>query len=274
MKAQINQSNKLQDIFFPVRLELTSDITGMEANPECVNSVVATIDGKDIVLATCGERYNLISNEEIFTPIIAKLDELNIEHTISVNTRNNSRFEVKINIIDQRFAIEIESGDFIYPQICLNRSYDGGSKYNGQVGYFRMICTNGLTIPYGDKAFSVSGKHTEKLSYTLDKIYAMIDNMIENAEEVSKRYEVLTDRVISNYGERVEAVMNATGIKKGYDDIMASIRTEAAKLNKTNVNDWLIYNGINAYIFNNDKNVKSDEVRRELDKKVLEVMMK
>ena len=275
MKAQISQFDKISSIYFPVRLIETSQITGMVANPECAKSVVATIDNEDRILATCGDKYNLISNEEVYAPIFQYLDSLNVEYNVSLNMRNFSRFEVKINIVDERFAIEIENSDIIYPQISLNRSYDGGSKYNASVGYFRLICSNGLQIPYeGQESYSVSGKHTEKLSYTLENIMGIIDKLLSNVKTYVKKYEVLTDKIVDNYGDRIAMVMEATNIKKGHDEIVASVRTEAAKLGQNKITDWLIYNGINAHIFNNENNVKSDEVRKKIDQDVLQFMIK
>jgi hypothetical protein len=275
MKAIIETTNNIQDIFFPVRLEKSEDLNGgMPCNPECVNTVVATIDGQDRQLATCGERYNLISNQEVYQPIMDKL--AGYDYTISVTQRNNATFEVKFNITDKRLAIQVGEGqDLIYPQISLNRSYNGGSKYFGHGGYFRLICSNGLVIPVEgreDLAYMVKGKHTEKLSLTLEKLNRMVDRILENSKEISKKYEVLFDTKIENYGERVEVVMEATGIKKGYDNILATIRTEMNALNMDTANDWLVYNALNYHIYN--ANRATDEVRRELDKKVLAEMMK
>jgi hypothetical protein len=39
------------------------------------------------------------------------------------------------------------------------------------------------------------------------------------------------------------------------------------------VNDWLIYNGINQYINDDNLNIASPEKRRETDSKVLEYML-
>jgi hypothetical protein len=39
------------------------------------------------------------------------------------------------------------------------------------------------------------------------------------------------------------------------------------------VNDWLVYNGINQYVNDNDLNIAAPEKRRETDSKVLEYML-
>lgn len=273
MKATIETSEKLNSIFFPVSLIETNLLTGMEANPDCLNSIVGVIDGKQRILGTCGERYNLVTNEEIFTPIMQKL--AGFDHNVSVKTRNNSGFEVKFNILDKKLATNVgNSKDLIFPQISVNRSYDSSSKYSINAGFFRLICSNGLTIPVaGKEHFSYKGKHTEKLNFTIEKMFDVIDSIIESSNKTSKKYDVLYDTKVSNFAERVEIVMEATNIKKGMDDVLATIRTEMAQLGETIANDWLIYNGINRLIFDDNKNVKTDEVRKELDKKVLDFMI-
>lgn len=276
MKAKIETANNLEAIYFPVRLENTSELTGMLSNPECVMSVVATIDGQDRVLSTCGERYNLVSNEEVFTPIVEKLKGYDYE--VQVTTRNHAEFEVKFNITDSRLAVKIGDGeDLIFPQISLNRSYDGGSKYNAHAGFFRLICSNGLVIPYEgqeNNSFSAVGKHTEKLSLTLDKINSVVDRILAESQKVAKKYEVLFDTKVENFEDRVVAVMEATKInltKENRKDVVNLINDEMEQLNIDTANDWLVYNGINSLIYKT--NVKTDEVRKGLDKRVLDYML-
>ena len=60
------------------------------------------------------------------------------------------------------------------------------------------------------------------------------------------------------------------------NDITNRITAEANKTGlgyNGRVNDWLIYNGINQYINDDNLNIASPEKRREKDSKVLEYML-
>lgn len=100
--------------------------------------------------------------------------------------------------------------------------------------------------------------------------------------KIQKKFEVLTDRAITNYGERIEAVLEATKLKPSkvqLSEINATAINEANTLNGGVVNDWLIYNAINAYIYkgkdangNNSKAVP--EKKAAMDSKVLAEILK
>jgi len=293
MKAIIEKTTKLESIMYPVRKESIKDILGMEANPHCVDAIIGTINGNDSLLATCGERYNLISNQELLAPILLLL--AGYEYEIDITIRNRSTFEIKINITDKRLAVSVgNSKDLIFPSIGINRSYDGKSPYFVYAGYFRMVCKNGVIVPLENSVYaSIKGKHTEKFSETIAKINSVVEKIVKDVEKTSKdtkkRFEVLYDTKVENYADRVVEVMSAVGLKPiksgtlngvdwertdNLDHVLASIRTEMAVLEEDQVNDWLIYNGINAYIYDNDANVKSDEIRKTTDRKVYDYLVK
>lgn len=288
MKAEINFTRNIHDIFFPVRIEKTEDITpNMTANPKCQYAVVGTLDGiGDRVLSYCGDRYNLVTNHDLLMPILDLLGDY--KYDINIRTSNHSTFEIKIHVTDQRLALKVGAGaDVIYPMIGFNRSYDSGSKYFLYAGYYRLICSNGLVAPVENtEHFEIRGKHTDKLNKTLAKIEMVVGRILENSKEVSKKFEVMYDTKVENYGERVIEVMNAVGLNpvrknkksedntKNLDHVLATIRTEMAKLGETKANNWLIYNGINRYIFDEEMNVKSDDVRKKLDREVFKELAK
>ena len=77
--------------------------------------------------------------------------------------------------------------------------------------------------------------------------------------------------------EELEEVLKATGQKPSkaqFAEIEATIRNESNKLyDGVKVNDWLIYNGINEYIYNDDFNIKQPHVRQKEDQKVLDFVL-
>ena len=275
MKAEIKKTTNLDDILFPVRLEKTENLFGMPANSDYSHAVVATIDGQDKILNVCSDRYELVPNSNIFPVIENELNKRGVNFTAKYKSTNNAIFNVSYILEDDSFKIG-NNNDQIKPRFEVTHSYNGLAKYQIVLGYYRLVCSNGLVIPVEGKEetnLMITGKHTQKILDSIGELFDMIPNFLEKNGSFIKKYEVLYDTKVSNWVDRVETVMNATGIKKGKDDVMATIRTEMAKLDETVCNDWLIYNGINNLIFDDSKNVKSETVRRELDKKVLTEIM-
>lgn len=276
--AEIVHTSDVNDLLFPVKMVDTSEIFGMAANSDYQKAVIATIDGQDKILNVCSERYELVPNTEIFGMIEADLLSKGVNFTPYYSMRNHAVFTAKYVIEDEKFFIG-NGKDVIKPMISVNHSYNGLVQYFLNCGYYRMICSNGLVIPakgYEDRNLSVKGKHTKLINNSVEKLFNVLDDFFGtgNLSDIFvERYGKLYDTKIENVSERVEAVMNAVGIKKGLEDVLATIRTEMAKLGETKANDWLVYNGINELIFDNSKNVKTDIVRQELDKKVLNLVL-
>lgn len=261
----------LENIVFPVRKEKVSDYIGIAANRDYDHLVIATIDGQDRLLTACSKRYELVPNVEIFPAIEAELNAAGVKFNADYDMWNFARFQASYEILDNDLSIT-DGGDVIRPQIKISHSYNRSTKYTITFGYYRLICSNGLTIPVEhEQNYTVVGMHTQAILGSIGKLFNNLAAFLDSSKEVTKSFEVLGDTWIPNWVDRLETVMDATGIKKGQDDIMSIIRSESNTLYDGKVNDWLIYNGINqGYIFNNDINKKMPDVREKLDQKVFE----
>jgi hypothetical protein len=112
-------------------------------------------------------------------------------------------------------------------------------------------------------------------------------NIIENLGEVKtsivSKYESLGGRMVPKLEDRIKEVMNGSKIgmfdNKNFNtvsDIRNRIMFEANKTGlgyNGKVNDWLVYNGINQYLHDDNLNITSPEKRRERDSRVLEYML-
>jgi hypothetical protein len=264
------------------------DGTFMSTNSDYSHSIIGLIDGVETLLNSCSDRYELVTNAEIFPRIEDELNARNLDFTAEYRSTNNAVFSAKYVIENDSYRVG-NDGDVIKFQLVVTHSYNGLEKYTMSLGAFRLICTNGMVIPfegYEEKNYTVTGKHTKKIQESIQGLFAKIPEFFGEAEKFVKRYELMYDTKIENFGERVESVMDAVGISVGktckdgsrntpnLDHVLATIRTEMAQLNETVCNDWLIYNGINGYIFDDEKNVKSQSVRKDLDKKVMAEILK
>ena len=133
----------------------------------------------------------------------------------------------------------------------------------------------------------IVGKHTEAILNSLEKLNERLQYFCVNANLVTAaivaEYQTLGGKMVVNVQDRITEVLTATGIiavdnKKfnTVNTIMDRVTTEANLPTlgyNGNVNDWLIYNGINQYLFS-DRTIAAPEKRVEKDSKVLEYMLR
>jgi hypothetical protein len=288
MKAKKgNQICGLNDILFPVELINNPRTT----NSEYSKVVTGVINGVEMDLNYCSPVYELIKNDDIFPNIKSVLDNNNIEHTVEYSHTNNVRFYANYRITDNRYKYELKNtNDFIEPLLRVQHSYNGLTKYRIQFGYFRLICSNGLVIPVEEmKQFNlnIDGKHTESIKKSFFQLDYILKNFVLNAgqitEAITKKYELLGGREVTNIEDRVNEVLNFVKITAvdnnklntlNYITNVIKNESTSEKLNYNGkVTDFLIYNGINQYINDNSLNIAAPEKRIETDSKIFEYML-
>ncbi len=248
------------------------------------------IHGCDMVqvLNTCSERFNLLKNVDVFPEIEQMLLDANCVFDKGYKMNDEKTTFHAQYIIKKKDNIDVGidvggSGDKIYPTAIVDNSYNGFAQGSLTFGYFRMICSNGLVIPLEGKEesnFIIKGKHTKKLSFSFDQLLTKINLFLDTQERMQKKFEVLNDRIVPTYEERVVEVISATGVNVSSEQFKAineTIAKEAKELG-VSVNDFLIYNGINGHIYKGE-NLKGErtkalpEVKRKEDKKVFSYML-
>ena len=276
----------LNDLLFPVELIDNPRNT----NPEYCKVVTGIIDGQEYDLNYCSDRYALVPNANIFPQIESVLNAHGIKFDATYRHINNVRFYADYNINDKRYAYKMKnSNDLIQPMLRVQHSYNGLTKYRIVFGYFRLVCSNGLVIAVEEmKEFNLSivGKHTEQILHSFDELDTMLVNFGENAKEITNalttKYELLGGSWVENVQDRLTEVLKANKIAivdtskfNTLNDITARIMSEAK--NPTlgyngRVNDWLIYNGVNQYLFS-DRTIAAPETKMETDSKVFEYLL-
>ena len=184
------------------------------------------------------------------------------------------------------FAHDMGNGDVIFPEMKVNHSYNGLTKYQITFGYFRLVCTNGLIIPVAEKSefnLKITGKHTAKINKSLHELFEKVQVFTNQGSEVIQGFKDLSGHAVLNVGERIIEVMKATNMpiveNSNFNSIAyvtEIVEREAAKFNANDgkkVNDWLIYNGLNQLINNNDRNSYVPEAREKSDRQVFEYLI-
>jgi hypothetical protein len=280
----------IDELLFPVELR----INPRKTNKEYSRVVTGILDGEEWDLNYCSNIYALVKNVDIFPNIEEVLDANGIEYEVTYQHINHVRFYADYRITDSRYGYTMKgTNDVIMPMIRVQHSYNGLTKYKIIFGYFRLVCSNGATVPVADmQKFNlvINGKHTEAIEKSFDKLDELLVYFSENADiicgEITEKYELLGSRWVAKPEDRLKEVLEACKIIivdnskfNTLNDIMGRIRTEAdGKADfdmgyKGRINDWLIYNGINQYLNDNSRNIMTPEVRMDKDAKVLEYML-
>ncbi len=288
----------LEDIIFPV--ELRDNLR--RTNSEYKKIVVGTLEDGEIDLNYCSARYELVPNSIIFPNIEKILNEHGIEFEVQYSHTNNARFYANYVITDKRYRYKIKgTNDEICPVLRVQHSYNGLTKYRIMFGYFRVICSNGLTVPVQEMSkynLVIIGKHTASILRSLKQLDTLLSMFVNEAvqitADITEKFETLANRTVVDVKARVEDVLRQTKVgmtdNKNFntvDNIVSRIMAEAnSTATVTNfdgkerslgyngkVNDWLIYNGINQYLGDDSLNIAAPEKRMETDTKVFEYML-
>lgn len=243
----------------------------------------AIIDENKNILNFCSGRYSLVSNASVFKPIEEYLKECNLDFIRHVKVINNSKFYVDY-IIKQRKDVGDVKG--IFPKISIWNSYDGGSTMRHEMGFYRLVCSNGLTRPEGEiskKSFKHAAPKENNVFETQEKILNIIREATEFingcADDISKFEEMSKIKVTK---AKIDSVAKALNIskkivecaKERFDLELESgleymnEHGEIVKHTGCNRNLFTLYNALNYGIYNT--NLKElPEKKIEKDKKIL-----
>lgn len=277
----------LEEMLFPVELiENPANVNSAHAN-----IVVGQVPGVgEMQLNTCSPVYELVPNKDIFPNIEDILNGNGVSFTVTYRHIDYVRFYADYIITDDDYAYRVADGDLVRPKLCVQHSYNGQTKYAIIFGYFRMICSNGLVVPLEemeDFNLSITGKHTKVITESLSLLNEVLVNFVNNAKQITgsitDKFELLAKRLVDKPAKRIEEILGACGITavenskfNTVEDILNRIRKEAndtALPYNGKINDWLIYNGINQYINDEDRYKTAPEKRREIDQKVFEYIL-
>ena len=156
-------TSNVADICFPVAKVPMSEL-GYGSISSTEYAIVADIQGKQTFLNTCSDRYHLFPNNNIFGAVELKLHAAGIDFQVEYTMHDYSTFHA-VYTLDNVFVL-LPNGDKVYLKFEITHSYNGLVQYVMVLGYFRMVCSNGLVIPlegHESDAVYIKGKHTEKI---------------------------------------------------------------------------------------------------------------
>jgi hypothetical protein len=275
---KINFKSKLQqDNVFPQSSKiLLSEKMGMPTRKglEC-----GIVSGGQLVNVVSNS-YGHLPNEQFFKEVENKLIQAGVKYDTRSINRENRSFAVDYILNDDSYIIKVKNGDdLIRPMLRFVNSYDGSCKTSGHFGFFRQICTNGLHVAESKIGFSV--KHRGQIAeIVLPEIRTIVAQFMDNEfYTLSKKFEVLAERPISDLRGFVKFVADKTGLFKfeksdenpepslNAQTVIDTVRRESAILGDR-PNMWLGYNAFNELLHGKLK--KSFEAQKNVDRAVFD----
>jgi len=265
----------LETLLFDVKKVETESVFGIPANSDYSHAIIGNINGIDTILNVCSDRYELVRNEEIFPVIRGILNDSGMKFTESYSMVNNARFYADYVIENESTFIGTKN-DIVKPLIRVRHSYNGLTKYAITFGYFRLICSNGLVIPVEGKEATnlhIAGRHTTAIRTSLDLLMEKLQYFVVNQNVLSNNFNTLSDQWVKDPKDRITEVLEYSGITdRAIETVFNSVQNEATQLYNGNINDWLIYNGVNQFIHNGD-NKKVLEQKEIYDHKAIKFLL-
>lgn len=270
----------LNELFFPVKIVEVSDyIPGMLTTSENEYMVIGEVEpGVEKLLYSCSRQYKLVPNQELFNPIEEQLRANNINFTVTYQHNNHKKFYADYVLDDYKFNVGGKNKDVIKPKIQIQHSYDGGMKFNIIFGIFRMVCSNGLSIPLEGTeqyAYNVSGKHTKNIEQIIAGFQKNLELFIKDwgKKEILNIFKTMTEKKVKSIAERTKEVAEFTKFPmRLINDAIEIAERERVTLGYVEGNDWLVYNGLNEVLFSR-KTIRHLEKKNEIDAKVLNAML-
>lgn len=264
-------------LFFPVYSKKLDEIYDMADKrrhalstlPNVENLIIVEPkDGEKKIVNVCSNTYNLKPLSEILLPIEEILDK---HFDYSASYRHNEHCRFFVDYVVHKPDTMQDSTDIILPKIRIQHSYSGDVRYEIKYGFWRQICSNGLTVMV-DGA-TVRAKHTTnklKLGTNVEGLLEFVDK----ASDFKRQYEVLGDRAVLDFGERVLEVISATNFPKGLKDMVLDRITYENGFLGLPATDWLVYNGFNYILNHNHSELMMQEWNRQtLDKNILNYLL-
>jgi len=263
------------NIYPKVAMMKLSDISDYSGSSKCSHVIIS--NGK--VVHSCSHNYGLLKNEDFFGAFEEKMREEHIDFKAVYKSVNDSHFAADY-ILDGEMKVKT-SKDILKPKIRLINSYDGSAPKLGFLGFYRMVCKNGLHAIKYEVDFRIKATNG-----SISRAMPSINQMVEKYKKTEgikliSRFTVLAEQAVKQ-NDLVEIVKNIADTTKMFkfeksetnispsknaQFVLDKIAAEAEQL-KTVPNKWLVYNAFNEWLNNDERNKKYEHARVDLDTKL------
>lgn len=262
---------KLSPLFFEVNKVKASDYApGLKFSSGMDHLIIATQDdGNKIAVNACSKGYHLISNRELMTPLIEKMEERYKNVDVKIIQFGHCKFYTDFIIKD--LEMEVIKGDPIFGKVRMNNSYDGSVKYAFNFGFHRLVCKNGLTAPIEGMSKDIKAMHTPNTGAkatqdTMDAISVFLDE----APEIIKGYKGMLHKIKwEDALAKIEEIASATKFPKKQKETAAERLTIEMNMGLP-LNNFLVYNAMNYALYQGDKTAMKEHKKDKVDLQILQ----
>lgn len=258
-------NKELQKIYFPVEKLNASSLFPDYRFPRGKDTIIYNPDEKRI-LNVCSKDYSLVSNQSLFAPIyenlVTRFGTSMID--VSVKTVDSKKFYVTMVLNNQPY--QIQPGDIVKPTIELANSYDGTLKFSFSIGFYRVICSNGM-MGFEKQAMQQQ-KHFNGQA-DLTKLFSMLDDV----DAQLGRFKKLAERRLTSL--EIEELTLQINEKTSYPPSLIKEVPEVLSKEREILNveptSWLLYHAFNNRL--NHADIKMHrEFRARIDHDVLQIV--
>jgi hypothetical protein len=267
---------ELEKIFFPVyKQEAPDDYT---CSSWLSHEIFVQPRGlsKPHKVNVCSADYGLVSNRELFTPILEELMKIYPELEARVIMRDYAQFYVDLHFKGKPLRGATKK-DILYPRLRINNSYNGAVKYSFYMGLWRLICGNGAMAPVEGSLKSGTFMHTPQLAdgAAVETLMSKVTTFIEKSKEIVRGYDPLIEHTLSEAAaiERIDEVKKMTDFPTTLvEHAAARLSYEASQLRQP-INDYLVYNAMNFALYNSGQSEMPEHKKDKQDSKVLNYLL-
>lgn len=236
---------------------------------ESFSEVNARLKSQAAVDKRTSERYAMVDTETV----IKRVFELAIEQGLHVDrTKVATRGKGSLHTVRIRFTALLSPNggeypvgrDSGHPELTIMNSYNGECSLKFNLGFYRLICSNGLTIPMPgfDEVNYDSGKRRHIAGPKMSEFNRHLDERIiaalEGLKGLGAKFEQMSSMAVSRGQEAtIIAQLGLTkGQRKQYDSIRGGVYGR-----DTEGNLWAIYNAVNEAIRRSQRSEFATEMR-------------
>ena len=259
----MKNDSKLKDLYFDVeKVNLEELFPKYKFSP---NKRFGIIAKDNHIVNTCSAQYGLVSNFDLLEPLLKELEGNFGKHVEiqKATNRNNSAFYIDfiINQQDTQIGKTRNVGDIVNPRVRWTNSYDGSTSHEVSFGAYRLVCTNGMTLPVFDKHIKLRHSTGIGARAARDTVQG-IQEFVDKFKDLTEGYSILSERKIGDIDARIEEITNETKFpQRQMEYVQTRVRSEAKTMGAP-VTDWLIYNGFN-FQLNHNEAIKVKEHKKE-----------
>ena len=262
---------KTSEICFKVeKVESPAIAQGMTTTSENSHAIIGHLPNGEIrKLHDCAKRYQLVTNNEIFSELerLFSMNPKTADYEVTIRNHKGQNTMFAVDFRFPQYKSMIKKVDEVIAGFTVRNSYNGKWSFSGYLNSYRQVCSNGM---WGvARALAVNGRHTEAVIEKVQHMFLEVVNALEEFEMQTAKYELLAQvERQTGWEERLEEVAKKSGIVKFHDIAKEIVRKEAKNLYGGVVNDFLIYNALNNVLFDDTLNKKPQDVRARTDEKI------